>query len=139
VKFHGIVPDSMGRDVFKECGNGYIDQFGNPLGVFTLLLNPHRKAWGVIESAGKKTWTDSFGMVYPVAYYDAPLLGDSNDDNVVDNIDLNAILGYFNGRTTAVPSPEWADIDGYDGVTRKDAMLIARYIAGWDSVKEYFE
>lgn len=139
VTFHGVTPDKMGKDVFAECGYAYVDQNNNRVYPFKLLLNPHRKSWNVVEADGKKTWTDAYGAVYNVDYYKAPALGDADGDSAVTKADVSAVSDYFFGKASELPDPEWADIDGHDGVTRKDAMLIARYQAGWNNVKEYFE
>lgn len=57
--------------------------------------------------------------------------GDVNDDGVVNNDDLKLLQRYFAGYNVTIANLDNADIDGEDGFTRRDVMILARYLANW--------
>jgi hypothetical protein len=45
--------------------------------------------------------------------------------------DEKLLTGYFAGRTVTIPV-EYADLDGSGIFTRRDVMILKRYLAGWE-------
>ena len=64
-------------------------------------------------------------------YYLAPM-GDNNIDGEVNADDAVNIINYLVGTIASVAKPEMADANGDGAITLIDAMLVARYAAGWD-------
>lgn len=66
-----------------------------------------------------------------------PVKGDISCDSRVTAADAKLFAQYFAGYPVTINIPA-ADIDGENGVTRKDVMILKRYIAGWEGYDEYF-
>lgn len=64
-------------------------------------------------------------------------VADFNGNGQIDTDDLKTLHQYFSGYPTTF-DPTTADIDGDGTVTRRDAMILARYLAGWDGYADYF-
>ena len=64
-------------------------------------------------------------------YYLAPV-GDNNIDGVVNAEDAVNIVNYLVGTISSVAKPAMADANGDGNITLIDAMILARYAAGWD-------
>ncbi|MBO5258706.1 MAG: dockerin type I repeat-containing protein, partial [Clostridia bacterium] len=59
------------------------------------------------------------------------LPGDVNGDGTVTPADAELLAAYFAGHSCETILWEAADVDGIPGVTRADAMFLARCLAGW--------
>lgn len=67
--------------------------------------------------------------------------GDVNQDGSVNELDSNLLISYFSGHPVDVTiTPDTADLNGDNLVTRADAMILARYLAKWPGYAEkYFQ
>ena len=61
----------------------------------------------------------------------ASVIGDLNGDGDVTLEDDKIFKDYFAGKVVTNINFCNADIDGYKNVTRKDAMILARFLANW--------
>ena len=82
------------------------------------------------------TWKAPDGVVYNTVVYnpdDAAYtpVGDLSGDGILDSDDVTAFSRWFAGRTVSLPEG-LADLDGNGKITRRDAMILARTVAGWD-------
>ena len=60
------------------------------------------------------------------------ITGDVDASGLTDSDDAAVLAQYFAGLT--LPNPDAADIDSDQALTRRDAMVLTRYLSGW---KEY--
>ena len=121
--FYGDVPATWGTKVFN-----------NSTADFTIYY-PAGNTSGWTSS----TWTAPDGTVYNTATFTpedttVTLPGDLSGDGVLDSTDVLALTRYFAGYGTT-PSLAAADIDGNGKITRRDAMILARTVAGWDGYR----
>ena len=65
------------------------------------------------------------------------LKGDVTGDGKVNRYDLTLLQKYFAGYPVAVPTAA-ADIDENSKLTRKDVMILARYLDQWEDYDRYF-
>lgn len=65
-------------------------------------------------------------------------VADFNGNGQIDTDDLKTMQQYFSGYNVSLDKST-ADIDGDGFVTRRDAMILARYLAGWEGYADYFE
>lgn len=81
--------------------------------------------WDVVENTAARKYT-------------AVLLGDTDADNVLEESDISTLQDYFAGNASdvAVKTVEenlnQLDVDGNDKLTRRDLMILSRYLAGWN-------
>lgn len=67
------------------------------------------------------------------------LKGDVNDDGKVDKDDLTILQQYYAGYNVTIANQDNADIDGENGLTRRDVMILARYLDNWgEEYSRYF-
>lgn len=64
--------------------------------------------------------------------------GDISGDGTVDESDLQVLLDYFSGKNVDYFDTANADIDGDNAFTRRDVMILNRYLAGWAGYDKYF-
>lgn len=68
------------------------------------------------------------------------LKGDVNGDGKVDEDDLTILQQYYAGYNVTIANKVNADIDGENGLTRRDVMILARYLDNWgDDYSKYFD
>ena len=84
--------------------------------------------------------TDEYREQFPVGEESYAVKGDVNRDDKVDYVDLLLLRGIFAGYINTYNTMA-ADIDSSSTVTRKDVMILARYLAGWTSetIVGYFQ
>ncbi len=77
-----------------------------------------------------------YGVVYNTAMYFLSK-GDIDGDFSINRYDLYILQQSFSGYPTEIDESA-VDLDGNGKLTRKDVMILARYLAGWDGYDKYF-
>lgn len=76
------------------------------------------------------TWTAGNGTVYNTVIH-GKVPGDANGDCSVNEADSMLLSQYFTGCNVEINDSN-ADVDADGALSRRDAMILARYVAGWD-------
>jgi len=68
------------------------------------------------------------------------LIGDINQDTVVNEIDRNLLMDYLLGKSLseATFNEKCADIDKDGKITQRDRAIFSRYLANWEGYSTYF-
>lgn len=91
------------------------------------------------ENVKKLSDSGMFAKYSFIALTHTNLKGDVNDDGKVDKDDLTILQQYYAGYNVTIANKDNADIDGENGLTRRDVMILARYLANWgDDYSNYF-
>ncbi|MBQ3179109.1 MAG: leucine-rich repeat protein [Clostridia bacterium] len=86
----------------------------------------------VYYRAGTSGWTTPYWNGYPTAVFT------DKTDNIGDD-NLSEFKKYFSGYYSPNKLPSLPDVDQDGKITRRDAMILSRYLAGWDGYDKYFE
>lgn len=90
------------------------------------------------ENVQKLSDSGMFAKYSFIALPNSNLKGDVNDDGKVDEDDLTILQKHFAGYDVYFVGAN-ADIDGENGLTRRDVMILARYLANWgEAYSKYF-
>lgn len=81
--------------------------------------------------------TEEFHREHPMGEENYAVKGDVDANGIWEYADLLILQEYFAGYSHTVHNMA-SDINGDGKLTRADAMIFARYLAGWDGYDRYF-
>ena len=94
------------------------------------IMSPYGYNGETVQSGTVYGWNlyfwESYGTPVSVVLY-----GDINGDNLLNRNDERLLASYFAGYTVAIPDA-CVDLDGSGTFTRRDVMILKRYLAGWE-------
>ena len=90
---------------------------------------------------GQTGWASPELNIYNVTFNTAvyaieTTAGDISADDAIDEEDAAILTQVFAGETTEIADENAADVDGDGELTRRDAMILSRYAAGWEGYDE---
>ncbi len=83
------------------------------------------------------TWVGPDNKTYNTATWIPEGTAVTPDPTIYNAALLQSMQKYFSGYSVSLTTA--ADIDGDGRITRRDAMILARYLAGWDNYASYFK
>ncbi|MBO4933035.1 MAG: leucine-rich repeat protein, partial [Clostridia bacterium] len=113
--FYGAVPTTWGETVFKNNSDDFILYY----------------IAGTDEKWTSPLWTAKDNNVYRTATFEPKIVyGDIDGDGEYNFSDAELFAAYFAGHDVTIQEST-ADLDKDNKITRRDAMILARYLYGW--------